>query len=178
VRCVPIPERPGDIRLLVVPNVALGSAPDLARLRPGADLVDRIRSYLDERRCLGATVRVGPPRYEGVTVVAQLRAAPGTTAEALHNDAVDELYRYLDPVSGGLDGDGWPFGRPVQSGEVFAVLQRLPGVAMVEEVQLFAADLADGNRRGPLQRIELADHALVFSYQHQVRILPEGRNAP
>ena len=178
VRCAPVPERPGEIRLLVVPKVALDSNPEVAQLKPEADLVERIRSYLDERRCLGATVRVGPPRYEGVTVVAQLRAASGTVAEAVHNDAVDALYDYLNPVTGGLDGEGWPFGRPVQSGEVFAVLQRLPGVAMVEDVQLFGADLASGRRSGPLQRIELADHALVFSFQHQVRILPGERNAP
>lgn len=171
VRCVPIPERPGEIRLLVVPKIALDVNPEVAQLTPDVDLVNRIGSYLETRRCLGATVRVGPPRYDGVTVVAQLRAAPGKIAEALRNEALAALYAYLNPVSGGLDGAGWPFGRPVHSGEVFAVLQRLSGAAMVEDVQLFAADLATGRRSGPLQRIELASHALAFSFQHQVRIL-------
>jgi len=171
VRCVPVPERPGEIRLLVVPDITLGTNPVAAQLTPDVDLVNRIGSYIEPRRCLGATVRVGPPQYDGVTVVAQLRAAPGTVAEALRGEALEALYAYLNPVSGGLDGTGWPFGRPVQSGEVFAVLQRLPGTAMVEDVQLFAADLATGRRSGPVQRIELAGHALVFSFQHQVRIL-------
>jgi len=65
-------------------------------------------------------------------VVAQLRARARAAPDALRDHAVEALYRYLNPVVGGPDGTGWPFGRPVQSGEVFAVLQRLAGVELVE----------------------------------------------
>ena len=71
---------------------------------------------------------------------------------------------------GGPEAAGWPFGRPVQSGEVFAVLQRLAGVEMVEEVRLFGADPLTGRRGEPVQRIDLGRHALVFSFEHQVRV--------
>jgi hypothetical protein len=54
-------------------------------------------------------------------------------------------------------------------GEVYAVLQQLPGTEFVEEVRLFAADPLSGERGSPVQRIDVGAHALVFSYEHQVR---------
>ena len=52
------------------------------------------------------------------------------------------LYRLFDPLNGGPDGTGWPFGRSVQSHEVHAALARIPGVDMAREVSvaLFPAE--------------------------------------
>ena len=53
-----------------------------------------------------------------------------------------------------------------------AALARIPGVDMAEEisVQLFPADPATGRRGSAVQRLPLAPTALVFSYEHQVRV--------
>ena len=58
------------------------------------------------------------------------------------------LNRYFDPLTGGPDGTGWPFGRPVQAGEVYAVLQQLPGTELVEDVVLFACRPGHRQARG------------------------------
>ena len=108
--------------------------------------------------------------HQGVTVVAQLRAKAGTPEDVLRARSVQALYDYFNPVSGGPDGDGWPFGRPVHSGEVYAVLQRIPGVELVEDVRLFAANLLTGERGQAVQRIDLPPNGLAFSYGHQVRV--------
>jgi predicted phage baseplate assembly protein len=159
VRCVPVDGASEAVRLLVVPAVSSTAELPFADLRPAADVLSRISRHLDERRCLGARISVEPPFYQGVTVVAQLRAR-----------ALRALTAYLNPIVGGPDGDGWPFGRPVQAGEVFAVLQRLSGVDLVEEVRLFGADPTTGERGGAVQRLDLPSNALVFSYGHQVRV--------
>jgi hypothetical protein len=83
---------------------------------------------------------------------------------------MDALYAYLHPITGGMDGMGWPFGRPVHMGEVYALLQRLPGTEIVEDVRLFAANPITGDRGQAAQRVEVAPNALVFSYEHQVRV--------
>jgi hypothetical protein len=80
------------------------------------------------------------------------------------------LYSYFGPLTGGPDGRGWPFGRPVVAGEIYAVLQRLNGTELVEDVRLFAADATTGQRGKPVDRIELAPHALVFPYEHRVLV--------
>jgi predicted phage baseplate assembly protein len=173
VRCVPVPDDPGAVRLLVVPTVTDTIALEFSELRPSDDTLARIATRLDVRRCLGARISVEPPFYQGVTVVARLRPKPRTSGESLQARAVDALNTYLNPVVGGPEGRGWPFGRPVQSGEVFAVLQRVPGVDVVEEVLMFGADPVTGERGRPVQRIELPPHALVVSYRHQVLTMRE-----
>ena len=170
VRCVPVDGASEAVRLLVVPAVSSTAELPFADLRPAPDVLSRISRHLDERRCLGARISVEPPFYQGVTVVAQLRARARTEPEALRSRALRALTAYLNPIVGGPDGDGWPFGRPVQAGEVFAVLQRLTGVDLVEEVRLFGADPTTGERGGAVQRLDLPSNALVFSYGHQVRV--------
>ena len=85
--------------------------------------------------------------------------------------ALDALYEYLDPLTGGPQGNGWPFGRPLRSGEVFAALQRVPGVELVDEVLLHPADPLTGRRGDPTDRIDLAPVALLFPYDHRVRVI-------
>ena len=81
------------------------------------------------------------------------------------------LNRHFHPLSGGPDRDGWPFGRPILVGEVYAVLQGVTGTELVEEVRLYAADPLTGTRGEQVTRIDPGPHALVFSYQHQVQVL-------
>ena len=73
-------------------------------------------------------------------------------------------------VAFGPDGDGWPFGRPVQAGEIFGRLQQVSGVELVEDVRLFSADPVTGVRGKEARRIDLDENSLVFSYEHQVRV--------
>ncbi len=179
VRCVPAHgadgRETGAIRVLVVPAV-----PDTGELKFATLMLDpgmrtRIERYLDERRCVGALVSVEAPFYHGVTVVARLRSRRRTSPGTLGPRATQALYDYFNPLTGGPDGDGWPFGRPVQSGEVFAVLQRLPGVEMVEDVRLFAANPVTRERGEQVDRLDLPPHALAFSFGHQVRVRESDR---
>jgi len=53
----------------------------------------------------------------------------------------------------------------------YAVLQRVPGVEMVDEVRLHPADPLTGKRGDAAERIELDPSALVFSYDHRVKVV-------
>jgi predicted phage baseplate assembly protein len=161
----------GAVRVLVVP--AVGSAGGRLRfeqLAPDEATLRQITARLDECRLVGARVLVQPALYRGVTVVARLRARAGATAARLQEEALDALYAYLNPVTGGPEGSGWPFGRAVHVGEVYGVLQGLRWTEAVEDVRLFGADPVTGQRGGGVQRLDLEPHALVFSYEHQVLV--------
>jgi predicted phage baseplate assembly protein len=174
VRCIPVVDGDGResaaIRVLVVPAVPDTGELDFATLQLDPAMRTRIEQYLDERRCVGALISVEPPFYQGVTVVAQLRARARTSPGTLGARASQALYDYFNPLTGGPDGTGWPFGRPVQSGEVFAVLQRLPGVELVEDVRLFSANPITRARGNQVDRLDLPANALAFSFGHQVRV--------
>jgi predicted phage baseplate assembly protein len=165
-------EEAGGVRVLIVPAVADDQDGRLSfeQLVPPAETLSNVATFLDSRRTLGARVLVEPPAYQGVTVVAMLRARPWADPNRLQKTATDTLYGYLHPITGGMDGTGWDFGRPVHMGEVYALLQRIPGTEMVEDVRLFAANPITGDRGQAAQRVEVAANALVFSYEHQVRV--------
>ena len=176
VRCLPAADAPGAVRVLVVPDAVADEGDDRLRfeqLIPSDQVLAAITASLDERRLIGTRLVVEPPVYQGVTVVARLSTAPGDT-DRVRAAALDALYAHLNPLAGGPDGTGWPFGRPVQYGEIFGVLQRATGNALVEEVRLFPADPVTGRRGAPTDRIDLAAGALVFSYQHQVVVTAVG----
>ncbi|WP_320777436.1 putative baseplate assembly protein [Streptomyces sp. CRN 30] len=165
------------VRVLVVPQAVPdpGGRLRFEQLVPGDALLDRITRYLDQRRLIGTRLAVGPPFYQGVTVVATLHAFRAADTDRVRRQAHDALYRHLDPLTGGADGKGWPFGRPVQAGEIFAVLQRVPGVELVDEVILHAADPLTGKRGDATDRIDLDAPSLVFSFDHRVRVIGDDR---
>ena len=174
VRCAPAGAGAdaGGVRVLVVPAAGddVQGRLQFEDLVPSDDTLARIAMYLGERRLIGARVVVEPPVYQGVTVVARLLARPHTSGPRLQAAATSALYRYFHPIRGGPDGDGWPFGRPVQAGEVYSVLQAVRGVELVHDARLYAADPITGQRGEAVPRIDMAPHALVFSYQHQLRV--------
>ncbi len=162
----------GAVRVLVVPTAT--TAPDgrlqFEQLVPPEGTLQRITDRLEETRVIGTRLVVEPPVYRGVTVVARLRSRPRTNTTRLQESALDALYGFLDPIRGGPDRAGWPFGRPVTGGEIQAVLQGLRGTEIVEDVRIFGADPVTGQRGQATNRLELEPTALVFSYEHQVLV--------
>jgi predicted phage baseplate assembly protein len=163
----------GSVRVLVVPS----ATSEAGRLRfeqlvPDEETLQKVTDRLDESRVIGTRAIVEPPVYRGITIVAKLKARPRVNPTKLQEQALEALYEYFHPITGGPEGTGWPFGRPVNVGEVYSVLQRLRGTELVEDARLFGADPVTGQRGQQTQRLELEAHALVFSYEHQ--ILVEG----
>lgn len=170
--CLPPADDGGAIRVLIVPRLHV--APENLRLDDlvlPPDLIAGVSAHLDERRLLTTSVQIRTPSYQGVTVIATLRGASSTGRDALRSHALTALYRYINPLTGGPDGRGWPFGRTLTIGEVFALLSEVDGVVGVEEVTLDLRDLRRGTRREGSQRIQLPPDALFASHQHQVRVL-------
>ncbi len=173
VRCLPAGDGTdaGAVRVLVVPAAA--SEHGLIRfedLVPSEETMMRIVGTLDVTRLVGTRISVEPPLYRGVTVVATVRARPKASAARVRDAAVEALNLYLNPLVGGPDGTGWPWGRPLQAGEVYAVLQAIPGVELIEDARIFGANPVTGERGQQAQRLELEPNSLVFSYEHQVRV--------
>jgi predicted phage baseplate assembly protein len=177
IKCLSVDETrngPGAVRVLVVPQATIdrGGRLRFEQLVPGDELLSRITGFLDERRPIGVRLAVGPPYYQGVTAVVTLHAFRGSDAESVQEAALQKLHDYLDPITGGPYDTGWPFGRPVHSGELFAVVQQVPGVSAVDEVRLYPADPITGKRADATDRIDLEAEALVFSFDHRVTVVP------
>ncbi|HZT67020.1 MAG TPA: putative baseplate assembly protein [Acidimicrobiales bacterium] len=171
IRAVGATEDSAGVRVLLVPTADPGDDGRirLGQLAPPEAMLAAVGAHLDRRRTVGARVVVEPPHYQGITVVARVVAHPWADAARVRAAALQALYEHLNPLTGGQDGQGWEFGRAVHIGEVYGVLQAVPDVRAIEDVQLFAADPLSGERGPSVTRVELPANALVLSFEHQVK---------
>lgn len=108
---------PGALTLFLVPEVPRDQPPErwVAAPRIDAAALAAVRSNLDQRRLAGTELFVLAAPYRAVGLHVTLEAAPGALDQA---DLIpllrSSLQRFLDPLSGGSDGHGWPFGEPLR----------------------------------------------------------------
>ncbi|WP_414625203.1 putative baseplate assembly protein [Calothrix sp. CCY 0018] len=136
----------GTVSLLIVPNFNTdaiaqghGLSPDNFELSPA--LKEQVSRYLDERRLLGVQVQLQQPEYMGVCVQTEIGLEPAydnplAREEILRTIRVS-LYKFLNPLTGGIEGKGWPFGRPLYESDIVALLQQARGVRYLGPVLLF-----------------------------------------
>jgi predicted phage baseplate assembly protein len=169
-RCLPPTEMGEPVRLLVVPRVDVpAESLALQDLALSDSLESSIKGFLDERRLLTTRVRIDVPSYQGITVTAEVHAAPTVRPEKVRTEAESALYRYINPVVGGPDGRGWPFDLDLSIGDIFSVLRAVPGIIRAETVHMFLADLQGHfEPEEARQRVRLAREALFMSVRHRV----------
>jgi predicted phage baseplate assembly protein len=170
VRCLP-PITPGaPIRMLLVP--ASKADPQASKLDDFAlapSVVQHVTTFLDERRILGSTIQVGTPYYQGVTAAALLTARPGRPATLVRERAMAALYRFINPLVGGVDGNGWAFDTDLNVTALYQLLEAIEGVERVDEVLLFEFDLRNNERVGfGREMIKLESDSLFLSAAHRV----------
>lgn len=179
VRCVvdEAGEHAGVVRVLAVPRCAPDAEGrlELAQLLVPDRTLETISSYLDERRLVGTRVSVEPPHYVAFAIITRLRCTALANPDQVRDDALRTLYRYFSPVDGGPDGTGWPFGRPVTTGDALGVLQAVPGVSYVENALLYQYDAVEQRRGDRTERLDLSPTGLVFGIAHQVDVGPAAR---
>jgi predicted phage baseplate assembly protein len=138
---------PGMIELLVIPAAFEAvRAGDLARLAIEAPLREELIAYLDRYRLLTTTLRVRAPRYVGVAVRVELVPGEYSHPETVRARVLEHLNRFIAPLAlgeeetfselAGHTWQGWPFGRDLYVSELFSLLQQVPGVEHVLDVQL------------------------------------------
>lgn len=155
---------PGAITIIVVPE-----SPSPTPM-PSDALLRAVCEYLDERRLLTTELFVIGPRYVPISakvrVVADDRADLGAVKLAVE----DVLKKYLHPLHGGDDGEGWPFGGPIRHSKLMRQVFTAPGV---DAVPLLALSI-DGEEQPPGADVHLdryAPHALLALTGVEVEVL-------
>jgi predicted phage baseplate assembly protein len=165
--CVP-QSQPGYVRLLVIPTVP-NQQGYISResLQLTDALREHLRAYLDQRRLLGTQLVIDAPHYHWVVTRVSVRREPGADFEAVRKAVQERLYRFLNPLTGGRGGRGWPFGVPLSSADIFAELRDVPGVALVRTVNLFEVE-PDGRSKTPdaVNEIAVLPDGVIASYEH------------
>jgi predicted phage baseplate assembly protein len=177
---------PGHVKILLVPSVTAIDRP----LSPDdLELPEPVRrsvyAYLRERAPLTTEFVVGSPEYRWVSVRARLiiRNRPGLDdgmrrqrQRAATDLASRRLYQFIHPVTGGPDGNGWPFGAALTLGDVYPLLQEDLEVEYVDEVRFRMVHVAANGSWtiGPDERLlRVTDSELFCSYAHEIEVHEE-----
>jgi predicted phage baseplate assembly protein len=181
---------PPRVRLLIVPAVpTTGEEVPRDQLVLSSEvrreLVRKVQDYLEERCPVTTELAVGLADYRWVSVRAKLVVRARKDREAVEQeafrsqvqqDASRALYQFIQPVTGGPEGSGWPFGKSLTMGDVYPILQGISGVEYVEEVA-FRAVTFDANGAAQLgadeRRIRLEETEVLCSHDHDVDVVEE-----
>ena len=172
--CLPVAAA-GVVTVLVVPEAERNNLPE--GLNPEAlvlttSLREQTLKYLNERKLLGVRIQLQQPNYVGVAVTASIGLEP-----MYQNDRAEDmirqqlklaLYKFLNPLTGGIEGEGWKFGRPVYISDIIALFQKIAGVRYIGEVILHSFykqnDVWVRYPEEPRQVIDPGDYGLICSW--------------
>jgi predicted phage baseplate assembly protein len=147
--CIP-PRDGGPVPLHLVPRIHPADRRlHFDELMPDEALLSEVGEYLDHRRLIGTTVELKPCRYRGLSVVVNLQARPLADTARVEQDVAHALYTYLNPLVGGDasgPGQGWPFGRALNQGELYGVVHAVDGVEFVRILRIYETNLETGEQ--------------------------------
>jgi predicted phage baseplate assembly protein len=156
-RCVPDRSNRGHVTLALVPKGELRGEELTRRLVPSNEVLRFVKRYLDDRKLVGTVLNVIRPKYKDLSLkVILIRRSVGTS-DRLRKDIELKLRRYLHALVGGRDGKGWEFGRPVLKAELIHLVEEVPGVEGVDNLEI-----RDEMRNVGVEHMRIDDDELPF----------------
>ena len=137
---------PGVVQVLIVPSLARNDDRQMTprqlrdQLQPSDEILNQVRQYLEDRRLLTTLLVVGKPDYVWVSVSARVKVSPGNDHSRVKEEVEKKLNRFIHPLWGGFQGDGWPFGRDLFLSELYSQIQSVAGVEYIDSVDAFPVD--------------------------------------
>ena len=172
-RCLPgMDERgdnaPGWITVLIVPSSA-AAAPE-----PETGLLNVVEDTLSAHAPASLLAReqlvVRGPSYVGVGVDARIVVTPESSLGIVEDRVVDRTEAFLHPLTGGFEGDGWPFGKLPSRSDIYAMLEQVDGVDYVDSLVLsFEGESEVAQTEGDLPPTTDPD-ALIFGAAHELTV--------
>jgi hypothetical protein len=152
---------PGVTTVFIVPEIHSRTR-DVVRAGTGVaapacdpGLLAAVRARFARARLLGEIVYVESAAYRHVKLRATITGAPHDRA-AVRTRIEASLRQFLDPLLGGTDGTGWPFGEPVRPTALLGVAQReLGDRGLVDSVAIAIDD----------QPYEVCEDVAIRSYE-------------
>ncbi|WP_369035235.1 putative baseplate assembly protein [Streptomyces adonidis] len=146
---------PGVVGILVVPPADDSGEPPV----PTAATLRAVTEFLTrEVAPAGVTVVAAPASYRRVAVEAWVALDPDLDRATVLTGAGDAVRTYLDPLTGGENGAGWPFGGALRHTALLRRLLAADGVLAVSGLSL----VVDGIRQPACADHAIPPHTLVW----------------
>jgi hypothetical protein len=125
-----------EVKNIIIPDPAMYGS--FAELTGSAvkELAGRVRDFLEPRRLIGTFIAVQTAAY--LPVCLKISLACTNPAATIPQNLIDwvsaKVFYYLDSLTGGPDGSGWPYGRKLIVYELFHIVEQVEGVTHVTEI--------------------------------------------
>lgn len=164
--CLPITGPAGHAQRGWITLIVAPFSPD-PQPQPSPGFGRHVREHLAKRvpATVSRQVRIVGPRYTLVGVRAEI--VPHTAGEAALVEARvrDNLNRFLHPLTGGFDGQGWAFGQTVYLSQLAQVIEESPGVDYARVIRLVV------NEEIFADRVTIDTYALVAAGNHELKLV-------
>jgi len=160
----PCVEFPGSVTVVVVPYARKGDATPM----PGNGFLKTVFDHLDTHRLITTDLHVIKPEYISISVKCSIKRSQ----KEVEKRVIDRINRFLDPLSGGEEGNygdkgkGWPFGRAVYPSEIYQIIDEVEGVDYVTRVTIAA-----GGGRDSGEPVKIPEYGLVYPGEHQITFI-------
>jgi Baseplate J-like protein len=135
---------------------------------PSSGFLQTVCNHLMMHRLVTTKVLAVAPQYVTVTVTATVSLQAGAQSTTVQQAALTALQQFLNPLTGGPDGQGWPFGRWVYISDIAQVLDDVAGVSCVQTLSLSASGSGVAVVTGG--DISIPAESLVVSGNHSITV--------
>ncbi len=135
-RCLPrlnidvdmVREKAGHVSVIILPR---------ARPEPHLTaLIEAVENYLKPKLLLTTRLHVAGPQFLKIAIKPTVVPLPDQLDFKVRQSVVNAVRKLFDPLTGGDDGNGWPFGRNVFISEIYSLIDRLPEIDYVTGIEL------------------------------------------
>ncbi|NCQ69703.1 MAG: putative baseplate assembly protein [Microcystis aeruginosa W13-15] len=176
-KCVPLrnlvddpldlnPITPGDVSIIIVSRST--------EIKPlsSIGLLNRVQDYLETYGIPTANIAVVGPLYLSVSVTADIALTSLEGASAVEGAVNQTLTRFLHPLTGGLDGKGWDFGRKPHNSDFYALLESVSGVDYIRSLKVDPPEDLESLSE-EVKQVMKTNRFLVYSGKHTVNLFFE-----
>ena len=155
----------GWVTLLIVPFS------QEAQPQPSAETMRLVRDYVAARgpATISSRIRVTGAQYTRVGVRAHIVPRQADQAAAIEARLRENLNRFLHPLTGGVDGEGWEFGQAPRLSQIARVIEETVGVDYATEVML----MNEGHLYQDL--VPIHEHGLLAAGDHELTLTVGAR---
>jgi hypothetical protein len=122
-------KRSGAVSLIILPR-DFSDEP-----KPDAALIKLVQGYLQKLGPAGIDICVVPPRYGPVDVDVDVVVQPEVVPAIVERIILQDIQRFLHPVTGGPGGWGWQLGQHPQKSSIHSRIMKVPGVHHIQQLR-------------------------------------------
>jgi hypothetical protein len=123
---------PGTVSVIIVPR-SIDAKP-----LPSMELINRVQEYLQVHADPTVNIYVVGPLYVSVNVATEIFLSSLDLASTIAQEVEQKLASFLHPLTGGIDGNGWDFGRLPHKSDLYALLTEISGVDYVSSLNTYS----------------------------------------